>query len=548
LSDSTFNIASGRTLTMGGGSTAFLSGTSAGQGTLLLNAASAKTFTANGNPSVNMGNPTTGIGGLVISNNCTMTESGSFVIGNTGGGVVTLNSPTAAFNTTGGGVITIGRSSGSASSGRLTLINGSINTTASTGAGMIVGYQLNTSTAKGVLNVQGGTLTVPQMLNIGGSMSAGTATVTISGGTVTVGTNNFGGTTGSISTNGSASLTMTGGALYLGAGGMNSVGTGSFTSSRTLSGGTVGATANWSSSLPMTLATTGGSITFQAADAAAVARNIILSGILSSSGGLIKTGNGTLTLSGANTYTGTTAINAGTLALVEPGSISNSAVINIASGTTLDVTGRTDDALTLRSGKTLTGNGNINGKLTTVAGSILLPGASIGTLTVTNDIVLAGSLLLELNRTNTQTSDKLNSILGIITGGGTLTVTNIGSSLQAGDTFQLFSSAVSGFTTVKLPTIDLSLVWTNKLAVDGSIQVLAVPPPVNPLPGQIQFSASGNTLNFSWPTNAGWLLQMQTNSLADTNWVTLPGSDSMTSTNIAIDPANGSVFYRMVHP
>jgi len=131
LSASTFNIAGGRMLTLGGSSTAFLSGTSTGQGTLLLNAASAKSFTANGNPSVNMGNPATGTGGVVISNNCTMTDSGSFIIGNSANGVVTLNSPTAAFNTTGSaGVIMVGRNSGSTTSGKLTLINGSINTTA----------------------------------------------------------------------------------------------------------------------------------------------------------------------------------------------------------------------------------------------------------------------------------------------------------------------------------------------------------------------------------------------------------------------------------
>src|SRR5262249_6053730 len=72
-----FGIGGGRTLTLGGGSTAFLSGTSTGLGTVLLNAASAKSFTANGNPIINMGNPTTAAGGLLISNNCTLTESGS---------------------------------------------------------------------------------------------------------------------------------------------------------------------------------------------------------------------------------------------------------------------------------------------------------------------------------------------------------------------------------------------------------------------------------------------------------------------------------------
>jgi len=145
-----------------------------------------------------MGNPATGTGGVVISNNCTMTESGSFIIGNSGNGVVTLNSPTAAFNTTGGaGVIMVGRNSGSTTSGRLTLLNGNLSTAASTsGAGIIVGCQLNNAAATGVLDIQGGTLTLPQILDIGGAMSAGSGSVTMSGGTATVGTISFGEQTG----------------------------------------------------------------------------------------------------------------------------------------------------------------------------------------------------------------------------------------------------------------------------------------------------------------------------------------------------------------
>jgi hypothetical protein len=44
-------------------------------------------------------------------------------------------------------------------------------------------------------------------------------------------------------------------------------------------------------------------------------------------------------------------------------------------------------------------------------------------------------------------------------------------------------------------------------------------------------------------------LQVQTNSAGlGTNWVTIPGSDSVTSTNFPINPAARSVFYRMVYP
>ncbi|MDB6111813.1 MAG: Autotransporter-associated beta strand repeat protein, partial [Pedosphaera sp.] len=131
---------------------------------------------------------------------------------------------------------------------------------------------------------------------------------------------------------------------------------------------------------------------------------------------------------------------------------------------------------------------------------------------------------------------------------------NVGPGLHAGDLFQLFSSSVSGFTMLSMPTTDFNgntYTWTNRLAMDGSIQVLTAGPPIDPLPGKIQFSASDNTLSLSWPTNAGWLLQAQTNSSAiglNTNWVTVPGSASVTATNLAINPTNAAVFYRLVSP
>ena len=55
------------------------------------------------------------------------------------------------------------------------------------------------------------------------------------------------------------------------------------------------------------------------------------------SGGLAKVGPGTLALSQANTYTGTTTITEGTLKLVPGGSLSAGSSVNITDGTTLDV-------------------------------------------------------------------------------------------------------------------------------------------------------------------------------------------------------------------
>ena len=64
--------------------------------------------------------------------------------------------------------------------------------------------------------------------------------------------------------------------------------------------------------------------------------------------------------------------------------------------------------------------------------------------------------------------------------------------------------------------------------------------------------SNGSNLVLSWPADhRGWLLQVQTNSLGaglGTNWVTVPGSASVVAATNPVDPANGSVLYRLAYP
>jgi len=87
---------------------------------------------------------------------------------------------------------------------------------------------------------------------------------------------------------------------------------------------------------------------------------------------------------------------------------------------------------------------------------------------------------------------------------------------------------------------------TDPLYITGTGS-LRVTPPINPLPGTIQFSVSGSTLSMSWPTNSGWILQTQTNLLSNP-WFDVPGSGSITATNITMDPANPTMFFRLHRP
>jgi hypothetical protein len=64
--------------------------------------------------------------------------------------------------------------------------------------------------------------------------------------------------------------------------------------------------------------------------------------------------------------------------------------------------------------------------------------------------------------------------------------------------------------------------------------------------------AGGNSLQLSWPVDhKGWSLQAQTNSTdigLGTNWFMVPGSGAVNEMTMPIDPANGSVFFRLVYP
>ncbi len=110
-----------------------------------------------------------------------------------------------------------------------------------------------------------------------------------------------------------------------------------------------------------------------------------ISAILGGSAGLLKATNGTVTLSSATTYTGTTSISGGTLVLT--GSTANASTVSINLGT-------------------LAGTGTVNGALTmTTFGGSIAPGTSPGRLTVDDNVTwhANGSFVVEVNGTSAGT-------------------------------------------------------------------------------------------------------------------------------------------------
>ena len=275
--------------------------------------------------------------------------------------------------------------------------------------------------------------------------------------------------------------------------------------------------------------------------------------------GLTKVGAGILTLTADSTNTGPVTVSAGTLALVPntgTGSFSNATSLAISSGAILDVTGRGDQTLTLNNGQTLKGSGTLNGNVVAASGSTINPGDTIGTLTIQNNATLASTLLMELNRTNATATNDMLVVNGTLSAGGTLVVTNRGPALHAGDSFQLFPSGVSGFA-VNLQTNDVpnnvKYTWNNTIVANGKISVATVSTAINPNPTNIIVSASGGTMNLSWPADhTGWTLQAQTNApgggLTATNWVNITGSTATNQVTITINPTNGPVFFRLALP
>jgi hypothetical protein len=161
---------------------------------------------------------------------------------------------------------------------------------------------------------------------------------------------------------------------------------------------------------------------------------------------------------------------------------------------------------------------------------------------------------MELNKT-LATSDQVRATAATattITYGGTLSLTNLAGSLTASDTFKLFSATnyAGAFSAVTPAVPSPGLGWnTNTLSTDGILRLVAT---VNTTPTNITATVSGNQLTLSWPADhTGWRLQVQTNSVNTglaSNWVDVAGSTTVNSVTVTIDPANGTVFYRMVYP
>ena len=413
-----------------------------------------------------------GNGALIKAGAGTMVLSGSNTYpGSTtiNGGILALSGGAAIFN---GGTVTLANAAGAG-----LRLDASETIGALTGGGA----------SGGNVNLQANTLTISAgstSVNYTGTIS-GTGGVTVTGGRLAIGgTQTYSGTTdiqgGYLEVNGSA-LTLANSVLNIGSGADPTrsvdIWAGTLTV-RGLTGGTASTKILSNGGKTLVIDTpTGESYTYAGVLAN---RTWNASGQLS----LTKQGEGTQTLSGTNTYTGPTTVSTGTLALSGSGDISESAVVDVALGATLDVSALTGWTVAGgQTGQTLKGNGTVDANDGTTVDTVtvngtLAPGNSIGTLIIDGNLVLAGTAVFEIDRSATPNAD-LADVLGDLAYGGTLNVFNIGDVLQWGDSFDLFDwdGARSGtFTAVNLPTLTTpGWSWQNNLLLDGTITVVPEP-------------------------------------------------------------------------
>lgn len=298
-------------------------------------------------------------------------------------------------------------------------------------------------------------------LIIGNSSGALNTTSTnqyqLSGGTLHLQKITFG-AAGDVGTNNNA-FKMSGGVLNLGSGGMVTGTAAVATYQVRFSGGTVGAQSDWSSYLNMILTNNPapGLVTFRASDTNNVAHNITLSGVLSGSGGLIKTGAGVLTLSGVNTYYGATIVSNGTL----------------------QVNGIVTGKVTVAGG-TLGGTGVLSGTVTNQAIISANGVTTVGTMTITN-LVMAENSAYTWNYGDS--SNDLIDIKGFLTLPAVATVTV---SRASGSVNALPASA----------TLFTAPVINNPSGVSGWVVTGALP--------TSRVKVSGNQVQLVTPT--GWVM------------------------------------------
>ncbi len=393
------------------------------------NAISNRAFTLTGNTSgtIDTANNLSLVGATGTATNGNLIKTGSGALTLTG-----VNTYTGSTTVTSGSLV-IG-ASGSLVSGNTLTLEAS-GTADFANVAQTLGAVSNANTANNALNFSAstGTVTLGSLSGAGNTRFGSDATITsggISAGTVTtVGlltTDISGGTvgTGSLSAG-----TVSGGATTVtGAAGITTQNNGTTTVGGVATIGTLsGGTANLNGATSAITTLSGGTVNLGASTALTVSAGTYAGGV-SGGGSLTKAGSGTLTLTGANSYTGSTTVSAGTLSLhaASGAALANTSSLTIDSGATVSLGAASQIAATAN--LTLAGGTLALGGFNQTLGTLDLSGASTLNFSGTSTLAFADSSALTWSATTLTIRDFHvgASTLRFGTSAGGLTATQLG--------------------------------------------------------------------------------------------------------------------------
>jgi len=251
-------------------------------------------------------------------------------------------------------------------------------------------------------------------------------------------------------------------------------------------GGTVGSLS------PSSAITDNGILVFDRADSPT--QGIDFGGGITGSGGIVQNGAGNLTFNTANTYSGSTIVNSGTLTLA--GSLPNTSGVNIAAVASLQTTGN------------LTVGGVLNS-----SGVISMVDTSASTLTVGN--ITFNTSILDLSLL-TGTADRISSTgLATITGNNVINLTPVSGQSVTTGTYVLLSASGglgSGFTLGTVPNSSFTYSLAQSTATQEILVIGGIPIPVTAYWSGLASSTGGDSANH-------WSFGIA-QSLGKTNWST----------------------------